>query len=195
MTTEILYCARCRRVIRPREVAEGKYHFADGEPVCAECFTRLSRRLRPVSGVYEPPKPVDLSGIVDNGSGPAVEESAAAKPKAAAPVAPVAAAAPEPAARTPAPRTPAVRTTASGPGLGARFIVVMAFALAGALAGCGVYLATHRAAGQAGSDAGKPRPQATSADKTSGQGANQSGNHASAGDGGAHSGNPTDAAR
>jgi hypothetical protein len=65
--TEILYCARCHRVILPREIQEGNYHFVDGESVCRECFKRLSRRLRPVSGAPEADKaqpiPVNLSDL------------------------------------------------------------------------------------------------------------------------------------
>ncbi len=50
LASEILYCARCHRVILPREIKDGEYHFVDGDPVCRDCFTRLSRRLRPVTG-------------------------------------------------------------------------------------------------------------------------------------------------
>jgi len=91
LTTEILYCARCRRVIRPREISEGRYHFVDGDAVCAECFIRLSRRLRPVSGIHDAPKPVDLSTIEgppgevqpDAPESAAVAVVAGAKPEAA----------------------------------------------------------------------------------------------------------------
>ena len=54
MTNEIYYCARCRRVILPREMAEGRYHIVDGDSVCTECFTRLSRRLRSVGKAEDP---------------------------------------------------------------------------------------------------------------------------------------------
>ncbi len=67
MAREILYCARCHRVILPREIDEGSYHFVDGDPVCSECFTRLSRRLRPVSGgraeSSTQPIPVNLADL------------------------------------------------------------------------------------------------------------------------------------
>ncbi|MHC4914831.1 MAG: CBM96 family carbohydrate-binding protein [Planctomycetota bacterium] len=67
MATEILYCARCHRVIIPREIEKGEYHFVDGDAVCRECFTRLSRRLRPVSGARQEsdskPIPVNLGEL------------------------------------------------------------------------------------------------------------------------------------
>jgi PA14 domain/Divergent InlB B-repeat domain len=67
VASEILYCARCHRVILPREIADGEYHFVDGDPVCRECFTRLSRRLRPVTGSRAEsntqPIPVDLADL------------------------------------------------------------------------------------------------------------------------------------
>jgi hypothetical protein len=64
---EILYCARCHRVILPREVEGGQHHFVDGDPVCGECFTRLSRRLQPIIGRHAEadvrPIPVDLADL------------------------------------------------------------------------------------------------------------------------------------
>jgi len=158
LTTEILYCARCRRVIRPREITEGKYHFADGEPVCVDCFTRLSRRLRPVSGIYEPPKPVDLSDIP-------VETPAAASPPPAAGTGagqgPAASGGAQPAAGTlPARRSDrgamADVAAPAGAHLAAKVLVLLAFALAGMLAGAGVYMVLK------GPGAGKP-PEAAEA--------------------------------
>ena len=142
MTTEILYCARCRRVIRPREISEGHYHFADGEPICSECFTRLSRRLRPVSGVYEPPKPVDLSGIVEESADVVVvvEPDPPSEAQAANP------------AEAPSEEVP-VPEGAAGPSPRVRLLVLAAFVLAGLLAGTSVYLIT-RGIGR------KPRGQA-----------------------------------
>jgi hypothetical protein len=65
--SEILYCTRCHRLLLPREVEDGNYHFVDGDPVCRECFTRLSRRLRPVNMQQEdagaPPPPVDMTAL------------------------------------------------------------------------------------------------------------------------------------
>jgi len=67
VATEILYCARCHRVILPREIDRGEYHFVDGDPVCRECFTRLSRRLRPLTGQRaeseDRPIPVNLADL------------------------------------------------------------------------------------------------------------------------------------
>ncbi len=54
-------------MILPREIDAGAYHFVDGDPVCSECFTRLSRRLRPVSGARAEsdaqPIPVNLADL------------------------------------------------------------------------------------------------------------------------------------
>jgi hypothetical protein len=149
VTTEILYCARCRRVIRPKEIAEGKYHFADGEPVCAECFTRLSRRLRPISGVHEPPKPVDISELTAEIAGTAPEAEPKAEPQAAPPE-------PKPAAQPAAKTSPAAKRT--GPGLVVKILVLLLFVLAGALAGAGVYLAMRGPGPGSGPQAGDPQP-------------------------------------
>jgi hypothetical protein len=54
-------------VILPREISDGNYHFVDGDAVCRDCFTRLSRRLRPVTGQRAEsdtqPVPVDLTDL------------------------------------------------------------------------------------------------------------------------------------
>jgi PA14 domain-containing protein len=64
---ELLYCARCHRLILPREIEAGSNHWVDGESVCQGCFTRLSRRLRPVASVRiesrEEPVPINLDEL------------------------------------------------------------------------------------------------------------------------------------
>jgi len=150
VTTEILYCARCRRVIRPREIAEGRYHFADGDAVCAECFTRLSRRLRPVSGIHEVPKPVDLAEIAELAGGSPQGPAPAAQPAPAAAGAP--AAAPASGRKTPSWRKPA------GPSRSSRLLVLLAFFAAGVLAGAGAYLLTRSAPRDSGAKSAGPQP-------------------------------------
>lgn len=111
MATEILYCARCRRVLLPREVAAGAHHFVDGQAICARCFTRMSRRLRPPTGA------TPTSDLVRLESSPG--EGAAAK-----------AGAPEPPGPPPRAR----------PGRLARALIWTAFFLLGGLLGAAAFL-------------------------------------------------------
>lgn len=124
MTSEIFYCARCRRVILPREISEGRYHIVDGDSVCTECFTRLSRRLRAMGTAVDKPRPVDISNI------PAAEPppEPAAKAVAAEPPPPRASVGPVTSRRS----APAVSR--------GKMLVPAGFLLLGLLAGAAAYL-------------------------------------------------------
>ena len=147
MTNEIFYCARCRWVILPREIAEGRYHIVDGDSVCSECFTRLSRRLRSMGGSLEKPKPVDLTDV------PAVP--LAPEPKEPSP-APDADAEAEADAEV-APR-PASSRRAGKPAVRGRLLIPAAFLLLGLVAGAVAYLVLRPRAEASGASPAAPAP-------------------------------------
>jgi hypothetical protein len=143
LTNEIFYCARCRRVILPREIAEGRYHIVDGDSVCSECFTRLSRRLRSMGGSLEKPKPVDLADV------PAVP--LAPEPKEPSP-------APEAEAEAEAEAVPRLASSrgVGKPTLRGRLLIPAGFFLLGLVAGAVAYLVLRSRAEASGASPAAP---------------------------------------